>query len=458
MESKKDNFKVWLENLQQNSWNLELIISGFSLFLLFQAQKGIGDLETYMSTSLDIRNFLFKFLLLFLFQILNQSILLFKVNLVFHVFLRGLWIGSIGLRYVSEDINVGSLGYSKKFDAFLQYRLSGKYDEYIDSLEKISSLIFAYTYLLMYYVYSFFIWMFFCFLLGVVIPLVILTGSFTIGTHFSFNPSGGTALFLGIYEIVVSGILAMISLLFFVDFVTSGVLKKIKGFDVIYYPLYRFLGFITLARWIRPILYNFLDNPTGRKFVRFAPLYIILFICSTTFFDSSFLESDKAFPKANGANYRKLKAEFGWMKNGYYISEVNMESSEDVINMAWRNVRIESDFIEKNAMALYLMYSPDAREYEKICSDSSRIYVPDSRSTINFPYLLECIDEHVWVGVDSVRLKTEFEFRLFPHTGEKSFFTYVDLDSIPDGKKQLIVKYGKTERSSIIPFWKKTNQ
>jgi hypothetical protein len=35
----KSALHTWLEKLQQESWNLELLVSGFSIFLLVQAKR-----------------------------------------------------------------------------------------------------------------------------------------------------------------------------------------------------------------------------------------------------------------------------------------------------------------------------------------------------------------------------------------------------------------------------------
>lgn len=43
MEKPSTDFVNWLENLQRESWNLELIISGFSIFLLGEAMDLLID-------------------------------------------------------------------------------------------------------------------------------------------------------------------------------------------------------------------------------------------------------------------------------------------------------------------------------------------------------------------------------------------------------------------------------
>ncbi|MBK7787543.1 MAG: hypothetical protein IPJ54_02980 [Saprospiraceae bacterium] len=69
------------------------------------------------------------------------------INLIFHVTLRGLWIGAIGLRYVSGEINYDQFRYADRVTQYLKNKV-GSYDDFIENLERLCSVIFAYTFLL----------------------------------------------------------------------------------------------------------------------------------------------------------------------------------------------------------------------------------------------------------------------------------------------------------------------
>ena len=64
------------------------------------------------------------------------------LNLIIHVVLRSLWIGALGLRYISGDIDIEKLNYSKRFTNYLKKKI-GSFDDYIEKLEKLCSVIFA---------------------------------------------------------------------------------------------------------------------------------------------------------------------------------------------------------------------------------------------------------------------------------------------------------------------------
>ncbi|QXP78117.1 MULTISPECIES: hypothetical protein [Winogradskyella] len=97
---KKPAFKKLLDRLQEESWQLELLISGFSIFGLFSAYPALEMKMAYHQSQND--NNLF-FTLILILALSACSILIF--NLLLHVLLRGLWIGALGLRYVSGDID-----------------------------------------------------------------------------------------------------------------------------------------------------------------------------------------------------------------------------------------------------------------------------------------------------------------------------------------------------------------
>jgi hypothetical protein len=62
------------------------------------------------------------------------AIYLSKDPIFLHVVLRGLWIGALGLRYVSGDIDYEQLKYSPKFTKYLSKKI-GSFDKYIATLE-----------------------------------------------------------------------------------------------------------------------------------------------------------------------------------------------------------------------------------------------------------------------------------------------------------------------------------
>ena len=94
----------------------------FSIFLLIQASQGlmsaIDFVNLHVSLSSSVEGLLRTLILIL---ILASWILIF--NLVVHVFLRGFWIGAVGLRSVQDKIDIDKLGYSEFFTEKLKRRV-----------------------------------------------------------------------------------------------------------------------------------------------------------------------------------------------------------------------------------------------------------------------------------------------------------------------------------------------
>ena len=93
----KPAFKKLLQKLQEESWQLELLISGFAIFGLFSAYEPLKFAIIEATNDGIIHKAIIA-------KIAFTSCTILLFNLLLHVLLRGLWIGALGLRYVSGDI------------------------------------------------------------------------------------------------------------------------------------------------------------------------------------------------------------------------------------------------------------------------------------------------------------------------------------------------------------------
>ena len=253
---KKNSFIEWLEMLQQESWQLELLISGFALYGIWASQDMLQMIQDYISINKPSGSVGAKVVAL-LTVMLRAGWLIFFTNLLIHVVLRGLWIGAIGLRYVSGNIDYDKLNYSDYFTRYFKKKI-GSFDDYIEKLEKICSVIFAYTFLL------FFIFLSFTF-------FIIFNMLFVNTIEYLFGHDTST---IGISIFV----LWFFALIVFVDFITLGAFKRVKnkGFSKYYSYIYKFFSFITLSFIYRPLLYNFIDYKYTRRLFWFSIPYIFI--------------------------------------------------------------------------------------------------------------------------------------------------------------------------------------
>lgn len=257
-------FKKWLDKLQQESWQLELIISGFAIYALILAYEPIG-IKLSAASSSEQSLYTMAWIIVFF------SWWIFIFNLTLHIILRGLWIGALGLRYVSGDIDYAKLNYSEKFTKYLKKRV-GSFDKYIAKLENYCSVLFAISFLVFFY------------LLGFITILLTITGLVKLFAEISFLSESTR-------EIISNGIaiiLAFLSLLTFIDFIGRGILKKNKWISKIYFPIYWIFSFLTLSFLYRPLVYNFLDNKFGRKIsLMLIPFYAGIIVLTSVDYQNS---------------------------------------------------------------------------------------------------------------------------------------------------------------------------
>ena len=113
-EGTEDQIKQWLKKLERESWQLELLVSAFTIFLLVAASENFSkvvegfDYEYSESTGM-ISSFLSLTLL---------SIWVLTAFLIIHLLLRGFWIGTIGIRSVNPTNDLKTLKNSDFYQKF----------------------------------------------------------------------------------------------------------------------------------------------------------------------------------------------------------------------------------------------------------------------------------------------------------------------------------------------------
>ncbi|TCK66778.1 hypothetical protein DFQ05_2052 [Winogradskyella wandonensis] len=428
-------FKKLLEKLQEESWQLELLISGFAIFGLFTAYEPINIyLKESIATGQDYKRAVFT--------VTKISCIILTFSLLVHVLLRGLWIGALGLRYVSGDIDYEELNYGQKFTKYLKKRV-GSFDKYIATLENYCSIIFAASFLLIFYVLA--------------MTFIIITIGFTGNSIISSDwlPEW-LALGFGI-PFMIFIVIGMF--LTFIDFVTQGFLKKKKWLAKIYFPFYWVFSFITLSFLYRPIVYNFLDNKFGRRFsLLLFPLFIGIAISFSLHYNFS-----NYFSPENNSNE--------------YIS--NRENYEDLLDEKLGfidHITIQSKVVKENYIKVFVPYSETIenrifyfneglkpeKDIRGLDTDVININVSDrkiNRDSLRREYLTT-FNKIYYTKIDSVVVKSDF---IVSHTkkGTLGFETFLSTKNLSDGKHTLEFKRKglNKEKDTLyysiakIPFW-----
>lgn len=428
-------FKKWLDVLQQESWQLELIISGFAIFGLLTAFDPIFDgLKEAQNAEQSYKIVLWMVALIFC------SILAF--NLLLHIILRGLWIGALGLRYVSGDIDYKKLNYSKKFTNYLVKKV-GSFDKYIATLENYCSVLFAVSFLLIFYVLSFF---------AVNLALSSLKYIFNDISFLSKDVRTGIGIVFGIF-------FGIGMFLTFIDFISQGILKKKQWISKIYFPFYWVFSFLTLSFLYRPLVYNFLDNKFGKRLsFMLLPFYIaILVLISFKYQTSNYLSTSKSSSEiyANSRNYDDYL-----IANDEFVKVASIPSK--VIQNSFLKVFVVFDEdIEDDIFKFNEALKPEKDERglnsDIVVSTSGQIRRKNNEDK-TFEYLKTFNDMHA-VAIDSINF--DLDFIVTSNTkGELGFETFTNIKDLPEGKHILKIKRlekidGGTTATTIstIPFW-----
>lgn len=433
----KNLFTEWLEQLQQESWQLELLISGFAIFGVYSARPFINEID--ISSSLQYTDNIGAMVSMAV-GILKNGWFIFFVNLIVHVTFRGLWIGAIGLRYVSNEIEYDKLGYSDLFRNFLIKRV-GSYDDYIERLEKLCSVIFAFTFLLFLLFCSFSLYFGELLLLGQIAMKVF-------GQQ-SLITNGIVLIFLGLGFLV------------FIDFITLGGLKKIKETVISkpYFYIYRFFSIITLSFLYRPLLYNFIDNSYTRRLFYFSIPYIFLMLFANDLFNNS---PNPYVPPT------KVMSQFGLIIDDNYYDDrrvllLNEFPNEDrkINRKSVPSISLESFEVNKQISSFFILLrsgydkviakdsltSPYYKEgvsfslfgKNKVEDDSLSI-LKDNKSKILKPMYAENRKRKKQLRKDKVNIALENEIAQVSH----------DIDSLTDVWKSRLENYSATKAKKSI--------
>jgi len=436
---KSPGFKKLLDSLQQQSWELELIISGFAIFGLFTAYEPLKIGAENAQNDQQI----YQFVLLVV-AFIACSILLF--NLLLHVILRGLWIGALGLRYVSGDIEFDKLKYHSRFKNYLKKKIVS-FDRYIANLENYCSVLFAISFLLVFHVLA----------ITLIILSIALVANFVIDNDELPNwVSNGIGVPLVIF--IVFGMFFT-----FFDFITQGLLKRNKWVSKFYFPFYWVFSFLTLSFLYRPLVYNFLDNKFGKRIIfLLTPIYIFILVLSgLEYRNSNYLEKDRNSSTifANKENYLNMMIEDADYPGEAVIPAKVITTKFLPVFMPYSE-NVEDRIFEYDES---LKLKEDRRglistNFQFSTNWSDRIKTKRQKDSVRKHYL-KVFNETHFFKVDTVVMDSEFIIAT-DSKNRLGFETYLSLKSIEDGQHQLRVMRKKREKDSIIeviqesiPFW-----
>lgn len=390
----------WLARVQEQSWEPEIIISGIVLYALYQIPDIIGRLEHFLTNyswpifsagSADE-------VLISLLIVANVWLI---IGFTVHLFLRSVWVAYVGLSYVHKDgIRVSRLRFRERYNQLL-FKDAG-FRNNIIRLERVCSTSFAVSFLLFMCVLGAF------FALSVVALLISL--------YVTLFPDQGSFPWL-------DPVLTIIALVFIIDFVTLGWLKRIPYFSKVYYPVYRLMSWLTLSPLYRRIYYGLISNLPKWK----AALGMIGFIVASIFMVFSIRTETNV---ADVLSLRLSNTAERSMFPGHY---------EDLMDDRPSNtVQIPSDVIQDNHLRVFVVHRSafEERYIKPLCDYEAR------KDSVDQDALkLECLDAFYDLKLDSQLVATDFVYFHNARTNQEGLLAYLDIAHLDKGRHDLSVVY-----------------
>ena len=405
----EDNLR-WFEKLRLNSWEVEILLVGFVLVILFNLPD-LFDLEldkTLNSYSFeemgDLITWGIRLLVIFILtNITNILIVSFSTYLA----LRGFWVGVLGLSSVyPQGINLKRLNFNVIFQKEIK---KYNFNDFIIKIDHICSSIFSFSFLISFSIVSL------CLFFTEVVLLAIFLAKIT--------------WLDSIQDIIIISFFAL-GCLFFIDYFFFGIIKKVKWekFGYVFNKIDTFYKHITFIFIYDQLYYAFISN-VKRRVVFILVVGCVLFARTL---DSLELKTQTYFPNAKSSKnimqYRSYEDKF--KKNNAYDSDLYPTYPF-----------IQSDVITQNYLKLHIPYKaymnkPLANHCPEIADIIFESDDPENNNSEKEKKILSCINNSYTIFINENPVENDFIFYNYAHPllDIKTFFMLIPLDLYPGGR------------------------
>jgi len=419
----------WFEKLSLNSWEVEILIVGFVLVMLFNIPDTLSLELTKIQEGFSIQEE--GDLLIWIIRFVTTAILSFIVQILIISFslylgLRGFWVGVLGLSSVYPDgINIKKLNFNKIFNKQIS---KYNFKDFITKIDNICSSIFSFSFLISFSIVSLCIFLIELIVLSVYLEK--LTSPFIADTN--------------IFNIIIFLPFFFCGVLYFIDYFLFGILKKIKWkpFGYLFNIIDKFYKYITLIFFYDTLYYAFISNVKRR--IIFLFMACCIFILSA--YESIELEKQTYFPDVKSSTvimkYRNYEDKF--KQRGYY---------DDSLYPSYPF--IQSDVISEKHLKLHIPYlSIMNRPIEDLCPEVSGIFIVADTSEVQKiekqERILNCINNAYSLFIDKEEIESDFVFYDYSHLllDIKTFFMLIPLEQYNNGRH--ILRIDKLLKDDMI--------
>ncbi len=420
MMNENTEIPKWLKKLQHNSWNAEILLSGLILFSLTRAPKALEQVFSRMVQEYGLAKGGYDNALV----LIETGVIWLIIGFILHLTIRGAWIGLVGLSYIfPKGIQHEKLPYQPRY-----LRLITKKTDLISlaiRIDKVASGVFSIAF---YFFMS-------------IVGLTVLGFVLGAGSHYIIQ-----SIFEGesYYKAqnFASLIIVLLFLIYSIDFLTLGGLKRIKWLQPIYYPIYRMMSLLMLAPFYRHIYYAFVSNFKKWKIVLGVLTYAILSIFIIFYMENTRESDDTTFSgidfyaRARGMN--KFHGHYENLNEGNYSVRAH----------------IQSDIITGNTIRLFVVHDAAFEDdIKKVCNYDETL-TNSRRDSMG----LACMDQfyRIYLG-DSVYQHSPWLYHEKQATHQKGLTCWIDVTDLKKGQHKLQVRIARNQFNWVhaeIPFYK----
>lgn len=443
MENNPHEKSNWIQELSNQSWNLELVVSGAAIFstsfLPELTDRAIASYYENYQISSDLYNQVMPTLA---YSFGKSSAYLLIFTFIVHFIFRAFWIALVGLRAVFPNgINFDNLPNTTKEMAEMYKQKFGTLDSYIVRLDKLCSQIFSIAFVLV----LFSIMMAFLYLLGFVATIGFKTYLPTI--YEKTKP-----IFLVLFGLIWLFSMAIMVAGYNEKYREKPIIKRLyKG--VIEKSTFLYMGMYKPVQYIN---FTFGSNMPHKKYFKSVIIIgLIFFTISMGIYATKLLEH-AGIPMMESRNYFSSGSVEYKINSGYYVSQRGeMEQIPEA--------SIQSDVIQDPFLKLFINYSKYLDEdLSKICKEP--IFADSLRNSQKRPLRdkarIACMMEYFQIALnDSTISSNEF---FFEETAQaKGIKSYLSTEKCKIGRNTLFIKTLQTDSLPkkvwgdyvAIPFW-----
>lgn len=388
----------WLKETEDNSWNLELLISGGAIFTLWQLPAYFTDFIFTLRRTSSLPGTGF-FIILGMF-----SIKILTIGFIIHLLLRAYWLSLVCINFAyRKGINKNKINWKKPFTYKVQeganlYNAIVAVDRWcgiIMYMSVISVLI----------------------VIGLIISIFFLI---TIPSLFIPNETWYNQLFFCI-EVSL--------LIYVIDLLSFGTLRKIPIISYLAYPILKLFDILTFRSLYQKSLWVFNTNISKSRFI--LPSGFVLL--TAVFFTYIALYRVMHWP--NLIDARVYRTQMAPPANWWERSAYRDQMEKDGAKLAYPN--IQSDIIGEKYLRIHVPYD---EEYDFYIQANNKQYLSD---------LVEVtIDDSLYTRVDWYNAWAE-------DIDQIGIRTNISISHLSSGKHTLTISNRfAAEMKSVIPFWK----